>query len=480
MTRFLPSSLLGQVMVSVALALLLAQILSAVLLYQAGEERRETAVLTTAAFQLVRGAERAEDAPRSGPRRPERVRIGPPFDFANDLPPRGLPRSLRYRISDEAPFPAALEKPEEGREERLREALAQEGVDPHRVAVAVMRAGQDTLLRDFANERPRFRDRFLTRKRTLIVAMIQRQSGGQWETARVLQPNLPRSPILVLLIQTLLTFLVLIAVLYLVLRHITRPLAQLTDRVGDFATNPDRAVLLEEAGPSDTRRLIAAHNTMEARIAALLDEKDVMLGAIGHDLKTPLAALRVRIESVPDDTQRTKMAESIEDITATLDDILTLARVGRDGTAKEAVDLGALALGIASEFEDMGHNVSMLDPPRMVAHIHVTWIKRALRNLVSNAVRYAGSAEISIAKNGGQVIICVKDNGPGIAPEDIATMLEPFTRGEASRNRATGGAGLGLTLARAIAEQHGGKLTLSNRDEGGLNAQLQLPLSPRA
>ena len=132
-----------------------------------------------------------------------------------------------------------------------------------------------------------------------------------------------------LIMQTLLLYVVLVGLLALLLRRITRPLAALTRRL---ELSPRRARLdgqIEPSGPDDTRRLIVAHNAMEARIAALLDEKDVMLGAIGHDLKTPLAALRVRIESVPDDAEREKMARTIEDIARTLDDILSLARVGR-------------------------------------------------------------------------------------------------------------------------------------------------------
>ena len=332
------------------------------------------------------------------------------------------------------------------------------------------------MLNRFAETRPRFARRQEWRERRLYLVAIQRAAGGPWETARIIEPQRPRGTLVALLFQTLLTFGILIAILYFVLRRITRPLARLTTRVGDFSREPGKAVELEEAGPSDTRRLIAAHNQMEARIAALLDEKDVMLGAIGHDLKTPLAALRVRIESVEDEVQRAKMAAGIEDITATLDDILSLARVGRDGAGVEAVDLGALALDVAEEFEDLGEPVTVADPPRLVARVQVTWIKRALRNLVSNAVRYGGETQIEVTSDGGIAILRVEDNGPGIAEDRIAAMLEPFTRGEASRNRATGGAGLGLTLARAIVEQHGGELHLANHEEGGLRAELRLPM----
>lgn len=453
-------------MLSVALALLVAQVVSVTLLYRAGEDRRETAAITAAAFRLVGGAERAER--RAGARGERR-------EGRRDQGRMGLPRPLRYTITPEAPI--ALPPAEGDREERLRAILAGEGIEPQSVAITVRQAGDDPLLNAFAAERPRFRSNAEWRERRLMIATIKREAGGSWETVRILEPPRPRNALRGIVFQTLVTFAILMLVLFLVLRRITRPLAQLTERVSTFSRQPDRAVRLEETGPADARRLIAAHNAMEARIAALLDEKDVMLGAIGHDLKTPLAALRVRIESVPDDIQRQKMADSIEDITATLDDILALARVGRSGGLEsETVDLGMLAIGVAEEFEDMGEAVAITNPPRVVARVQVTWIKRALRNLVSNALRYGKQAELSVEVEGNSAILRVEDHGPGIPDDRIAAMLEPFTRGEASRNRSTGGAGLGLTLARAIAEQHGGELVLTNREEGGLRAEIRLPL----
>ena len=475
MSRFWPSSLLAQVMVAVAAALLVAQLVSVALLYRAGEERRESAILAAAAFQLVSGAEQAErDGPQIRPRRQGRDAR------ETQAVPGSLPRRLRYITTAEPPVDGSDANGEGVREARLRSALLDEGVEPHQVAVTVRRAGDDPALNTFAERRPRFNRRQGWRDRRLYVASIQRAPDGRWETARVLEPRRRQGTPAGLIFQTLVTFAVLIAVLFFVIRRITRPLARLTDRVSDFSREPGRVVQLEETGPADTRRLIAAHNAMEARIAAQLDEKDVMLGAIGHDLKTPLAALRVRIESVTDDAQRAKMAASIEDITATLDDILTLSRVGRAEMGVETADLGALALGVAAEFEDLGEPVEITDPPRIVARIQVTWIKRALRNLVSNAVRYGGNARISLFEQGNCAVLRVEDDGQGIDPARIADMLEPFTRGEGSRNRATGGAGLGLTLARAITQQHGGDLVLSNRHDGaetaGLRAEIRLPL----
>jgi signal transduction histidine kinase len=207
-----------------------------------------------------------------------------------------------------------------------------------------------------------------------------------------------------------------------------------------------------------------------------------MLGAIGHDLKTPLAALRVRIESVEDEGERGKMAATIEDITRSLDDILSLARVGRPSDPLEPAELSALVGQVCEEYEDMGESVSFEPGERVVLPIRTTWLRRALRNLIGNALRYGGAARVSLTKDFGGVAITVEDDGPGIPEADLARMLEPFTRGEPSRSSSTGGAGLGLTLARAIADQHGGTLQLINRRgaEGsvtGLTATLRLPLA---
>lgn len=497
MRKLLPSSLLGQVMLSVALALLVAQAISVVLLVRASEERRETAAVTTLAFRLINGAERAEEraqgqslSPERRPRREGRREArrvlreasGPLAEQADQTARGRLPPRLRYHVTAERPLTASQTTPREDLAMRLGEVLENEGVAPATLTLVSVRASDDPLLLRIAERRPRLAASGRWREREMLVASIQREAGGQWESARLFVPPPPKGWLGLVLLPALVTFTLLIVVLFFVLRRITGPLAMLKGRVEGFARDPEQVVELPETGPSDTRQLIAAHNAMEARIAALLDEKDVMLGAIGHDLKTPLAALRVRIESVADEGERSKMAQSIEDITQTLDDILTLARLGRKGALeKEAVDLGALASGVVEEFEDMGERVTMLGFQRLVADIQVTWVKRALRNLVTNALRYAGSASVSIVRGETHAILRVEDEGPGIPQDKLSAMLEPFARGDTSRNRSTGGTGLGLTLARAIAEAHGGSLVLANRqeggrEEGGLRAEIRLPL----
>jgi signal transduction histidine kinase len=267
--------------------------------------------------------------------------------------------------------------------------------------------------------------------------------------------------------------------LALVARRIVRPLERLKERVAAVGVAGEVAPLQIE-GPADIRDLIDSFNMMQSRVSSLLSEKDVMLGAIGHDLKTPLAALRVRIESVEDDVEREKMASSIDELVRILDDILTLARLGKSGETMQKTDLAALVESILDEFDTTASPISWHPPAeRTVAALRPVLIRRALRNLIGNALKHGGSAAVSVAQAGSECRVMVDDNGPGISAEEIEDMFAPFVRADASRNRATGGSGLGLTIARAIARSHGGDVVLSNRAGGGLRATLILPLSQR-
>ncbi|MFB0612147.1 sensor histidine kinase [Aurantiacibacter poecillastricola] len=463
MRRFLPSSLHGQMLLSVALALLVAQVLSGVLLFRAEQRRLESSLVSELAFQLVRDprVDVRDDTTRNGQ--------------------RGERRRLRIQRALESPVARGdLRDPE--RQSALRDVLEAQGVDVGELVVLTREVSADPYLRNRFRDAPRFfRERFDPRGEVVLAGM-KRAGSDQWLVARVPLPPRNVRAFRGVIFQTLILYIVLVGGLALLLRRITRPLAALTRRVEQFGGVPDTGEPIEPSGPADTRRLIAAHNAMEARIAALLDEKDVMLGAIGHDLKTPLTALRVRIESVEDEAERARMAATIEDITGSLDDILSLARVGRPSDPLERTDLAALVASVVEEYEDMGEDVVLDEAERIAVPLRATWMRRAIRNLVGNALRYGEKARISLTNDGTEAIVRIADEGPGIPEDQIASMLEPFTRGESSRSRETGGAGLGLTLARAIAEQHGGTLSLANRigaDGGakGLIAELRIPLA---
>lgn len=469
-----PCSLQGQLLLAVALALLLAQTISAVLLYRAQSERREAALIHTAAIRLF-AAVREEGVID----RPDRAEHSKP-----DRPDRGDRRARQLKVEQSETSPLAPgEARNSGAEAELREIMQGQGLQLGQVVVTQRPISDDPRLFN----RLQRRAQMLGEQRCgapshLLVAAIELPQAKRWLTVRIPAPRADPALLFTLIGQTLLLYALLFGAIALIVGRITRPLAALTERVERFAQRRDTSGQLAPKGPRDMQRLIVAHNAMEDSIAALLNEKDVMLGAIGHDLKTPLSALRVRIESVEDEVERAKMAATIEDITRSLDDILSLARVGRPSDPLELTELNALVGQVAEEFEDMGEPVSFATAERTVVLLRATWLRRALRNLVVNALRYGKAARIAITRDGTQVLIRIEDDGPGIDEDQIVPMMQPFTRGEPSRNSATGGAGLGLTLARAIAEQHGGTLVLANRlgADGkvtGLTATLALPLT---
>lgn len=451
---FWPRSLLGQMLLAVAVALLVAQAISAVLVWRAQEQRREASLIGSLAFQLV-----AE----------------PRFDYREGPSGERPWRRLRIERATQNPLhPGEVRDTE--REDELRTMLNDQGIRIAELIVFERPVSDDTYVSKQLADRPDMKGRENWRQGKLSIAGLRREGEQGWIVARVPERAREDTTFGMFVSQTLLLYLVLVGGLALLLRRITRPLAALTRRLETFAETRATDGQLEPTGPEDTRRLIAAHNAMEARIAALLDEKDVMLGAIGHDLKTPLTTLRVRAEKVADEDERAKMAGTIDEISRSLDDILSLARVGRPSDPLERIELSAALAQLAEEYEDMGENVVLGETERIVVSARTTWLNRALRNLIGNALRYGDAAEVSLAREGNQAVLRIVDNGPGIPEEDIDRMLQPFTRGDPSRNRATGGAGLGLTLARAIAEQHGGSLRLRNRPGGnGLIAEMRLP-----
>ncbi|MCJ2188889.1 ATP-binding protein [Novosphingobium beihaiensis] len=468
-----PRSLMGQMLLAVAIALLLVQGLSSFLIYKAQREAYETGMINVAAFRLIVDT-RGPGAFSRHNHSPDRSAIGNP-------PPRAFP----LEISNQSPI-EQNEQRDAHAEQRLRDVLADQNFPQSEIVIVHRAVAKDPVARNSALRRAA-RHKLgadaisgMMESHVLVVG-VRPLNQQDWLIARVRSPRAVNILLMPLVLQTLLIYAVLVGAVALILRRITRPLAALTRRVERFAATPDAEGQIVPSGPDDMHRLIVAHNAMEARIAAMLDEKNVMLGAIGHDLKTPLAALRVRIESVEDETERARMAATIEDIVRTLDDILSLARVGRPADPRERTELSALVASVVEEYEDMGEPVELGDTKRIVLELRPTWLRRALRNLISNALRYGQTARVSLAREGPSAVVLIEDDGPGIPAGQIEDMMNPFTRGDPSRNSATGGAGLGLALARAIADQHGGALTLANRlsatgEIEGLTARLEIPV----
>jgi signal transduction histidine kinase len=483
--RLWPKSLHGQMLLALALALLLAQCFSAVLLYRAQHERREAALVHMTAMRLFSATRELplelQTGDNSGMGQGPVPSQGPASHHLHTPEFFGGPRNFRLEHSPVSPARAG-EPRDSDAERELRTILGDQNVAVTEVVVIRRAVAKDPPTLQRLERRAKLSgQRHHAIADFVLIAAIRKPGSSDWLVVRTPIPAYERVLLLTLFAQTLLIYAVLVGAIALILRRITRPLATLTTQIERFAETRKPVGQIAPEGPDDVRKLITAHNAMEARIAALLDEKDVMLGAIGHDLKTPLAALRVRIESVENDNERNRMAATIADIAQSLDDILSLARAGRSLGPTEVTDLAALLTSVVEEYEDIGEPVVLGDTARMALPLRATWLRRAIRNLIGNALRYGGEARVSMVSEGNCAVFRVDDNGPGIPEGEMARMLEPFTRGEASRNSETGGAGLGLALALAIAEQHGGTLALLNRHDAtgkitGLTAELSLPL----
>ena len=464
--RIGPKSLAGQLMLVLALALLLAQAVNLALLVRASRQERLTSVAAGAAAQIADASDRvASGLPlglidRRERLRGERQRIG--NDRVGEQTDDGPRRGRRITLAEAPRFrPGMREWPELA--SRTAEFLSDADID-----VRAVRAAQMAGLR--RQDPVGKRDRAIA-----VIAVAAQLPDGRWITVRARVPaNQPQIGGL-LLAQTGILFILLLGPLLWVAWRVSRPLKTLARAASDMRPGADETPVIE-SGPEDVRALTRAFNAMQQRIRAMLSDKDRMLGAVGHDLRTPLASLRVRVEQVDDEPLRDKMAATIAEMAAMLDDILSLARAGQPKERPEPTDLASLLGELVGDYRAMGRPVELAAEGALVTSIvRPASLRRALRNLIDNAVTYGNGATVGLTESAdGSVIISVDDNGPGIPPDRINDMMEPFARAEASRNRDTGGSGLGLALARAIALAEGGRLDLINRAEGGLSARIAL------
>ena len=447
MTRVWPRSLAGQMALLIAIALFAAQAINFTLALRERAEFRLANATRPVAIRIADALERE-------------ARGGRPLDAD-----RGRVRRLPAN-----PVPAGpVERHPEVATELARQ-LAEVGVVAGRIDTGLNVAAADALPPRVARRRAPHPER--PPADTLTIAV--EQPGRGWLAIVVPWPQTNARLLWALLGQTAILYgVVLLPVLWIV-RRMSRPLRDLTAAAEHFDPAAPAAPL-PVRGPDDVAALVAAFNALRLRVGAMLDEKDRMLGAIGHDLRTPLAALRVRIESVEDETDRARMADTVAEMDRTLDDILSLARLGRPSEPPTEVDLAALVDAVVEDFRDLGAQVAFEEAARLPLRLRSTLMRRAVRNLIENAVKYAGGAEVRLVPGQRIVAIEVADDGPGIPPDRLADVFDPFTRLESSRNRDTGGIGLGLALARAIVQGEGGTLTLANRPAGGLLATITLP-----
>jgi len=294
----------------------------------------------------------------------------------------------------------------------------------------------------------------------------------QWLNVVVMPRGIapPATPLLV----QLATMLAISAIgIILVLGRLTRPLKKLGQAASAIGRG-ETSAKLDEKGPSEIRETIQAFNDMQARLTTFIHDRAKMLAALGHDLRTPITSLKLRAEFIEDDEVREQILRTLDEMHEMAESTLSFAREEAAQEKTRLVDANALISTICADLADTGLDVAYADPGRFAIRCRPVGMKRAVRNIIENAVAYGQRARVSARCQGGEATIVIDDHGPGILDGDMEKVFKPFVRLEQSRNKDTGGVGLGLAIARSIVRSHGGDIVLQNRPEGGLRAIVSL------
>lgn len=254
---------------------------------------------------------------------------------------------------------------------------------------------------------------------------------------------------------------------------LTRPIQRLSDAAERLSENLDSPPL-DESGPKEARQAAHTFNLMQQRIREQVQQRARMLGAVSHDLRTPLSRLKLRLENISDEKLQGQMRQDLDDMIGMLDATLTYLHEQRTSEALQLMDVQALVESLCENAEDQGADVQVSGHCAPMP-VQPMALRSCLNNLMDNALRYAGQARIELEDQREQLLIRVIDHGPGIAADKREAVFEPFYRLEGSRNRNSGGVGLGMTIAREAAQRLGGQLNLEETPGGGLTAIIRLP-----
>ncbi len=379
--------------------------------------------------------------------------------------------ALRTALGDDRPFQVQWLPPGTGRSVRAERR--------HRLAgERASEPGFDPPADSLRSERPELRP---ARKRPrnspgLWFASQVRLADGQWLRLDTRLPHAPDLPLRVLSSISVLLLAVL-GLSWWAVRRVTAPLRQLADAAHALGKDLDHPPL-PDSGPLEVRRAHQAFNTMQARLRSVVAERTHLLAAVSHDLKTPLTRMKLRAELLDDEALRDHLTRDLDEMTHMVNDTLDFLRGLAQPQRLRPVDLNALLEGLQADQICMGRDVTLS------GKAHAPWtgdaarLRRCVGNLLDNAVLYGQRADLTLVDKGSRIEILIRDAGPGIPDELLDQVFEPFFRIEASRNRVTGGSGLGLGIARHIAESAGGLLRLRNHPQGGLEALLSLTRDP--
>ena len=290
-----------------------------------------------------------------------------------------------------------------------------------------------------------------------------RHSGGQW-TFTLGRLGLALIPLVALLVAG-----------GVLIRRTLAPLKDLTKATEHIGLKDE--VVVEEGGTSDVRDLIRAFNAMQKRIHRLITERTETLAAVGHDLRTPLARLQLRLENISDAEARETMGEDLKEMGEMIDSLLAFLGGEKNGEPPVRTDLAVMVATLVDAFQDQDMDVAYEGPDHLEMEVRKMSLRRAVNNLIENALHYGQRARVSVERRAGEVLIRVDDDGPGIPRDKLEEVLRPFARLDEARQRNTRGLGLGLAIVARAVDLEGGKFILANRPSGGLRAEICLPAS---
>jgi two-component system OmpR family sensor kinase len=384
-------------------------------------------------------------------------------------------RPLITRLADQPPAvepPTPAELAPAG-----KKALAQMlGVDPSRLVIT-------SDLSPFSDRREfRIVRNELTLKgepaeERFLIAPFQvglKRPDGRWLVVQPKPSLIPDAWQQRLILSVILSALALTPVAYLFARRLAKPIslfAQAAERLGRDPRAPPLAI----AGPSEIAVLVRAFNEMQERLARYVQDRTAMVGAVAHDLRTPLTRLRFRAESAPEEVSA-RMIADIAEMEAMISGTLSFVRDATRKTQRTRLELSSLVESVVDEMSETGLRVSVERAERVVLDGDPIALRRLFNNLLENAVKFGRSARVRVYVEGASAIVEIDDDGCGLPASELERVFEPFHRHEASRSRETGGIGLGLAVARSVARAHGGDTRLTNRPGGGLTASVVLPI----
>ncbi|NOY66462.1 MAG: HAMP domain-containing protein [Gammaproteobacteria bacterium] len=461
MIRFLPQSLFGRLALILFSGLLLGQLAStAIQFHDRGQRLFQASGLSSSEriaeiVRLLNGANSTErkrlvsilNTP------PLRVSLATatwtePDNIAQSWPAVEFRKRLQRQLGDNYPLRVAIsDQPTSGNMQKMHDA----GEHDMRHMQGMGMALPDALV---------------------FFAQV-RLSDGTWVSfENSIAPEVLEGSSALLLILAVLVAIVLFISL-LAVRWVTRPLTMLTEAADKLGGNINQPPLVE-TGPTEFRHAAKAFNSMQVRLQRFIEDRTRLLTAISHDLKTPITRMRLRAEMLDDSEQRDSFVKNLDEMQLIATETLDFLRADDAREPLQTVDICALLEAIKDDVAELGHNIEIEPCILKPCFSRPLALKRCIGNLVENAIKYADNVRISTRQTEATLVITVSDSGPGIPEEKLETVFDPFYRLETSRNRETGGSGLGLSIARNIALSHGGDLKLKNNPDGGLYAILTL------